>query len=184
LINIIHIVAIDIDTDILEAVWNGDTTWSDASGCVEKKARCTRRDTSKCPTRGSSYGLWRINGKRGTEKIEGGGIRVATWTPSDPLGYAISTGLRISMITHPWRGGRNGFDESMHIARQRQSDAPEKIESDGIGFATWTLSDLLGYAISTSLEISMMNARRGYYNSLNSLRKTYPKQKQPAASIN
>ena len=34
----------------------------------------------------------------------------------------------------------------------------------------WTLTDPPGYSISTSLEISMMNARRGYYNSLG---KTY-----------
>ena len=69
------------------------------------------------------------------------------------------------MITHPWRSGRDGFDESLHIAQRRQSDAAEKIESNGMGFAMWTLSDLLGYSISTSPEISMMNARRGYYTS-------------------
>ena len=36
----------------------------------------------------------------------------------------------------------------------------------GIGFVMWTPSDPPGYSILTSLEISMMNARGGYYNSL------------------
>jgi hypothetical protein len=175
-----------------------------------------------CPIRGSNYDLWRINGEygikkiesdrtdgqRGTEEIDSDRIWFATRTPSDLLGYAISTGPRISMITHPWRGGRDGFDESVHIARQRQSDAPEKIESDGTGFATRTLSDLLGYSISTrggrdGFDESMHIARQRQSDAPEKIESdgigfatwtpsdllgyaisTYPKRKQPAASIN